>query len=31
LSRLTFIGQLTGYNEPLASNDINVLTGDIAT
>jgi hypothetical protein len=26
-----FIRQLTGYNAPLASNDINDLTGDIAT
>jgi hypothetical protein len=26
-----FIRQLTGYNAPLASNDINDLTVDIAT
>jgi WD40 repeat protein len=31
LSRLTFIRQLTGHNVPLATIDINDLTGDIAT
>jgi hypothetical protein len=31
LSRSTFIRQSTGHNAPLAANDINDLTGDIAT